>query len=120
MPGRRRGMVRVGGRLGIFGRLRADLALRGDPSLAIPDRVFRPQWRELDPYVGLERLSWRGGSLRIEGWADVPSVDIGRRRDATKLPGPGPRGKGRPPLVLPARAVRPRLVGAAFGPGRHP
>ena len=113
-PGRTPPMVRVRGRLGIFGRLRADLPLRGDPSLAIPDRVFRPQWRELDPYVGLERLSWRGGSLRIEGWAYVPSVDIGRRRDATKLVVLVPRGKRRPPLVLPARQVlRPDVTAAS-------
>jgi CDP-glycerol glycerophosphotransferase (TagB/SpsB family)/glycosyltransferase involved in cell wall biosynthesis len=122
-PGRTPPMVRVRARLGIFGRLRADLPLRGDASLAIPDRVFKPQWRELDPYVGVDALSWHGGSLRIEGWAYVPSVDIGRRRYATKLLALVPRGERRLPLVLPlvrpARQVRRPDVTAASGQERY-
>jgi CDP-glycerol glycerophosphotransferase len=112
-PGRTPPMVRV------RGRLRADLPLRGDASLAIPDRVFKPLWRELDPYVGVDALSWHGGSLRIEGWAYVPSVDIGMRRYATKLVVLVPRGKRRLPLVLPARQVRRPDVTAASGQERY-
>ncbi len=119
-PGRTPPMTRARGalagvaRLAGLGGLRADLPLRGDADLAIPDQVFRPQWREFDPYVGVDRVSWNGDSLRIEGWAYVPSVDIGRRRDATKVIALVPRGRRRPPLVLPARQVpRPDLTQAS-------
>jgi CDP-glycerol glycerophosphotransferase (TagB/SpsB family) len=123
--GRTPPMVRARGRLGIFGGLRADLPMRDDAALAIPDRVFRPQWRELDPYLGIDAISWRGrsggagGSLRIEGWAYVPSVDIARRRDATKIVALVPRGRRLPPLVLPARNVRRPDVTAASGQNRY-
>jgi len=112
-PGRTPPMVRV------HGRLRADLPLRGDASLAISDRVFRPRWRELDPHVGVDAISWHGNSLRIEGWAYVPSMDIGSRRDATKLVALIPRGKRGPPLILPVRQVRRPDVTAASGQDRY-
>jgi CDP-glycerol glycerophosphotransferase (TagB/SpsB family)/glycosyltransferase involved in cell wall biosynthesis len=112
-PGRTPPMVRV------RGRLLADLPLRGDSRLAIPDDVFRPQRREFDPYVGVDRLSWQGGSLRIEGWAYVPSMDISRHRDATKLVALVPRGHLRPPLVLPVRQVRRPDVTDASGQNRY-
>ncbi|HEX6931711.1 MAG TPA: CDP-glycerol glycerophosphotransferase family protein, partial [Streptosporangiaceae bacterium] len=113
-PGRTPPMVRV------RGRLLADLPLRGDPRLGIPGEVFRPQRREFDPYVGIDRLSWQdGGSLRIEGWTYVPSMDIGRRRAATKLVALVPRGHHRPPLVLPVRQVRRPDVTAASGQDRY-
>ena len=111
---RARGALAGVARLAGLGGLRADLPLRGDADLAIPDQVFKPQWREFDPYVGVDRVSWNGDSLRIEGWAYVPSVDIGRRRDATKVIALVPRGRRRPPLVLPARQVpRPDLTQAS-------
>ncbi len=112
-PGRTPPMVRV------RGRLLADLPLRGDSRLAIPDEVFRPQRREFDPAVGVDRLSWRDGSLRIEGWAYVPSMDISRRRDATKVVALVPRGHLRLPLVLPVRQVRRPDVTAASGQDRY-
>jgi len=118
-PGRTPPMIRARGRLGMFGRLRADLPLRGDASLAIPDRVFRPQRRELDPHVGVDAISWHGSSLRIEGWAYVPSVDIGSRRQASKLVVLVPRGKRLPPLVLPARQVHRPDVTAGSGQERY-
>lgn len=140
-PGRTPPMVRARGRLGIIGGLRADLPMRGDTALAIPDRVFRPQWRELDPYVGIDAISWRArqagagagrgdgagpgrrsgasASLRIEGWAYVPSMDIARRRDATKIVALVPRGRRLPPLVLPTRNVRRPDVTAASGQNRY-
>ncbi len=103
------------------GRLVADLPLRkGGTAGGIPASVFRPQWRELDPYVGVDALSWAGTSLRIEGWAYVPSRDIGRRRDATKLVVLVPRGgRRRPPLVVPARQVRRPDVTRASGQDRY-
>ncbi len=101
------------------GRLVADLPLR-DRGSGVPASVFRPQWRELDPYVGVDALSWQGGSLRIEGWAYVPSRDIARRRDATKLMLLVPRGgRRRPPLVVPARQVRRPDVTEASGQDRY-
>ncbi len=112
-PGRTPPVARV------RGRLLADLPLRGDQRLAIPDEVFRPQRREFDPVVGVDRLSWQGGSLRIEGWAYVPSMDISRRRDATKVVALVPRGHRRPPLVLPARQIRRTDVTEASGQDRY-
>jgi CDP-glycerol glycerophosphotransferase (TagB/SpsB family) len=132
-PGRTPPMVRVRGQAGLLGqggpigrlgalgrlKLRADLPFRGDPDVEIPDQVFKPQRREFDPYVGIDRLSWQGGSLRIEGWAYVPSMDIGRRRDVTKIVALLPRGSRRPPLLLPARQVRRPDVTAASGQDRY-
>ena len=121
-PGRTPPMTRSRRRLGALPRLRglrADLPLRDDPRLAIPDQVFKPQRREFDPYVGIDRLGWQGGSLSIEGWAYVPSMDIGRRRDATKIVALIPRGRRRPPLLLPARQVRRPDVTAASGQDRY-
>jgi CDP-glycerol glycerophosphotransferase len=112
-PGRTPPMVRV------HGRLHADLPLRGDRELAIPARIFRPQWRELDPYVGVDSISWQPAALRIEGWAHVPSVDIGKRRHTAKLLVLVPRGRRRPPLVLPARSVRRPDVTAASRQERY-
>ena len=58
------------------GRLQADLPFRGDPELNLPARVYRPYWRELDPFVRVERVEWEDGKLVIKGCAFVPSVDI--------------------------------------------
>jgi CDP-glycerol glycerophosphotransferase len=115
----------------VRGRLRADLPLRDDPDLAIPASVFRPQWRELDPYIGIDAISWRPprpgragilrpGALRVEGRAHLPSVDVGARRRTTKLVVLVPRGgRRRPPPVLPARSVRRPDVTAASGQDRY-
>jgi CDP-glycerol glycerophosphotransferase (TagB/SpsB family)/glycosyltransferase involved in cell wall biosynthesis len=90
-----------------FGRLRADLPLRAKAAPPVPAWVFRPQFRELDPQVQVSRLSWRGRRLVIEGSAYVPSMDIARRRNTTKLVVLIPRDRRRrPPIVLPARSVR--------------
>jgi len=117
-PGRTPPLVRV------RGRLRADLPFRGDKEVGVPASVFRPQWRELDPYVGVDAISWqpcgpRPDALRIEGWAHVPSVDIGRRRHTAKLVVLVPRGRRRPPLLLPARSVRRPDVTAASAQDRY-
>ena len=131
-PGRTPPMVRV------RGRLRADLPLRGDRALAIPAEVFRPQWRELDPYVTVDSVAWqpepepgpsgpqagppsrsRPAALRITGWAYVPAMDIARRRNTTKLVVLVPRGRRRPPLVLLARQLKRPDVTAASGQDRY-
>ncbi len=120
-PGRTPPIVRS------FGRLRADLPLRasaaagapsvGPPSVGppVPGWVFKPQFRELDPQVQVSRLSWRGRTLVIEGSAYVPSMDIVRRRNTTKIVVLVPRDRRRrPPIVLPARSVRrPELTEAS-------
>jgi CDP-glycerol glycerophosphotransferase (TagB/SpsB family)/glycosyltransferase involved in cell wall biosynthesis len=106
-PGRTPPIVRS------FGRLRADLpAVSGPP---VPGWVLKPQFRELDPQVQVSSLSWRGRTLVIEGSAYVPSMDIVRRRNTTKLVALIPRDRGRrPPIVLPARSVRqPEVTGAS-------
>ena len=97
-PGRTPPMVRS------FGRLRADLPLRRPNS--VPGWVFKPQIRELDPQVQVTSLSWQSRTLVIEGGAYVPSMDIVRRRNTTKLVALVPRDRLRPPIVLPARSVR--------------
>ncbi|HXS62203.1 MAG TPA: bifunctional glycosyltransferase family 2 protein/CDP-glycerol:glycerophosphate glycerophosphotransferase [Streptosporangiaceae bacterium] len=120
-PGRTPPIVRS------FGRLRADLPLRrpsagaspASPASPAPGWVFKPQFRELDPQVQVTRLSWRGRTLVIEGSAYVPSMDIVRRRNTTKLVVLVPRDRRKPPIVLPARSVRDPEVTAASGQDRY-
>ena len=50
-----------------FGRLRADLPFRGDRALRIPPAVYRPHWRDLDPFVQVESVGWQRGNLVIAG-----------------------------------------------------
>jgi CDP-glycerol glycerophosphotransferase len=88
-----------------LGRLQADLPLRRSARPPIPGRIFRLRWRELDPDVKLDRVSWRGQNLVIEGSAYVPSVDVSRRRNTTKLLVLIPRGQLRPPIIVPARSL---------------
>ncbi len=88
------------------GRLRADLPFLGDRSAGVPIRVYRPYWRELDPFVRVEGLGWRGNRLVITGCAYVPSIDITKRRHTSKIVVLRPRSRRRPPVVLPARSFR--------------
>jgi CDP-glycerol glycerophosphotransferase len=88
------------------GRLRADLPFRKDSPVPVPGRVFRPYWRDLDPIMHVDDIAWADDRLVVTGRANVPSVDIPRRRNTTKIvvlrpPGPGIR---RLPVVLPARS----------------
>ena len=95
-----------------WGRLRADLPFLTNSPVPVPGRVFRPHWRDLDPYMQVDDIGWardkRGQSDRlvVTGRANVPSVDIPRRRNTSKIvilrpPGPGIR---RLPVVRPARS----------------
>ncbi|MGH3402641.1 MAG: bifunctional glycosyltransferase/CDP-glycerol:glycerophosphate glycerophosphotransferase [Streptosporangiaceae bacterium] len=86
------------------GRLRADLPFRSDE--AMPDRLYKPHWRELSPFVRVERIDWADDRLVISGLAFVPSVDITRRRNASKIVVLVPRRRGRLPVVVPARSTR--------------
>ena len=89
-----------------FGRIWADLPFRGDRGLKIPRRVYRPYWRELDPFVRVEGLGWRGHRLVITGCRVRASVDITKRRHASKIVILRPAGRRRLPIVIPARSLR--------------
>jgi CDP-glycerol glycerophosphotransferase len=89
-----------------FGRLRADLPFRDDKKLKIPGRIYRPQWRELDPFVRVDGFDWHGNRLVVTGCAFVPSIDIIKRRHASKIVIIKPVGQRRPPIILPARSVQ--------------
>jgi CDP-glycerol glycerophosphotransferase len=88
------------------GRLRADLPFRTDKELKIPAWVYRPYWRDLDPYVEVESVTWQRGNLVIAGLAYVPSIDISKRRYTNKIVILRPRRKFRPPVVSLASSWR--------------
>jgi CDP-glycerol glycerophosphotransferase len=88
------------------GRLRADLPFRTDPGLRIPGRVYRPYWRDLDPFVQVESVRWQRGNLVIAGLAYVPSIGIGKRRYTSKIVILRPRRRLRPPVVSIATSSR--------------
>jgi CDP-glycerol glycerophosphotransferase len=89
-----------------FGRLRADLPFRGDRELRIPSAVYRPHWRDLDPFVQVESVGWQRGNLVIAGLAYVPSIDISKRRYTSKIVILRPRARLRPPIVSLATSFR--------------
>ena len=78
----------------------------GTAELNLPARLYRPHWRELDPFVRVERVEWEGGKLVIAGCAFVPSVDITRRRHTSKLVVLVPGSRRRLPIVVPARSTQ--------------
>jgi CDP-glycerol glycerophosphotransferase len=88
------------------GRIRADLPFRKDRALKIPAGIYRPHWRELDPFVRVEGLGWHKDRLVITGCAFVPSIDITKRRHASKIVILRPRGRRLPPIIVPARSLR--------------
>jgi CDP-glycerol glycerophosphotransferase len=89
-----------------FGRLHADLPFRGNRSLGVPARIYRPYWRELDPFVRVEDLSWHDSRLVISGCAFVPSTDVTERRHTSKIVILRPVGRRRLPIVVPASSLR--------------
>ena len=109
-----------------WGRLRADLPFRENAPVPIPSRVFRLHWRDLDPYMQVDDIGWDQDRLVVTGRANVPSIDIPRRRNTSKIvvlrrPARDPAAPGRAarPVVLPpgghgavrAGQVQLRLVG---------
>ena len=44
-----------------WGRLRADLPFRTGSPVPVPARVFRPHWRDLDPYMQVDDIGWARG-----------------------------------------------------------
>ena len=86
-----------------WGRLRADLPFRKNSPVPVPARVFRPHWRDLDPYMQVDDIGWERGRLVVTGRANVPSVDIARRRNTSKLVILRPPGR-RLPVFVPVRS----------------
>ncbi len=86
-----------------LGRLRADLPFRTGSPLVIPARVFRPHWRDLDPYMQVDDITWNQDRLVVTGRANVPSVDVARRRNTSKIVVLRPPGR-RLPVVRPVRS----------------
>jgi CDP-glycerol glycerophosphotransferase len=88
------------------GRLRADLPFRENAPVPIPSRVFRLHWRDLDPHMQVDDIGWDEDRLVVTGRANVPSIDIPRRRNTSKVVVLRPPGLGirRLPVVLPARS----------------
>ena len=67
------------------GRIRADLPFWAERrSLKIPDWVYRPYWRELDPFVKIENLEWDGS-----GWSSRDARSC--RRSTSSSAGTRPR-----------------------------
>ncbi|MGH3272968.1 MAG: CDP-glycerol glycerophosphotransferase family protein, partial [Streptosporangiaceae bacterium] len=88
------------------GRIWADLPFRSDRDLKLPARLFRPHWRELDPFVRVESVAWDAGKLVVAGCAFVPSVDVTRRQHTTKVVLLVSRNRRRLPVVVRAPSVR--------------
>jgi CDP-glycerol glycerophosphotransferase len=89
-----------------LGRLRADLPFRTDKTLKIPSHVYRPYWRDLDPFVQVESVRWDRGRLVIAGFAYVPSIDMSKRRYTSKIVVLRPRHRLRPPVISLATSHR--------------
>jgi CDP-glycerol glycerophosphotransferase len=85
------------------GRLRADLPFRTNSPVPIPSRVFRPHWRDLDPFMHVDDIEFQDSRLVVTGRANVPSVDIPRRRNTSKIAVLRSPGR-RLPMVLPVRS----------------
>ena len=85
------------------GRLEADLPFRSNKDLRPPRRVYRPHWRDLDPYMQVDDVAWERGKLVVTGRANVPSIDVGRRRHTSKIVVLRPSGR-RLPVLLRARS----------------
>jgi CDP-glycerol glycerophosphotransferase len=68
--------------------------------------VYRPHWRDLDPFVQVESVGWQRGNLVIAGLAYVPSIDISKRRYTNKIVILRPRARFRPPIVSLATSSR--------------
>ena len=69
------------------GRLVADLPFRTVriPETRLPRRVFRPHWRDLDPYMQVDDVAWDGDALVVTGRANVPSINVAKRRNTSKI-----------------------------------
>ena len=73
----------------------------------MPDRLYKPHWRELSPFVRVEGIEWAGrqaGHLRparsSRRWTSPGAGN------ASKIVVLVPRRRGRLPIVVPARSAR--------------
>jgi CDP-glycerol glycerophosphotransferase len=101
-----------------FGRLRADLPFRTDRGMRVPSRIYRPHWRDIDPFVTVEEVSWRGDRIVVGGFAYVPSVDISHRRNTSKIVILRPHGR-RMPVVVWAHSLPSPQATAISGQDRY-
>jgi CDP-glycerol glycerophosphotransferase len=94
-------------RSGPLRRYRADLPFRKGRvnGHRVPRRVYRPQWRELDPYVQVDDIAWVKGKLVVTGRANVPSISVNHRWRTSKIVVLRRAGRRRPLLVR-ARSFR--------------
>ena len=58
------------------GRLLADLPFRKESPVPVPARVFRPHWRDLDPYMRVDDIGWADGALVVTGSASRKQYDL--------------------------------------------
>ncbi|MGO9161511.1 MAG: CDP-glycerol glycerophosphotransferase family protein [Streptosporangiaceae bacterium] len=86
------------------GRVYADMPFRKDRAAKIPGWVYRPHWRELDPVIRVDGVNWENNRLVITGCAFVPSIDIPKRRNTSKVVVLVPRTRLRPPMAAVARS----------------
>ncbi len=101
-----------------WGRLRADLPFRQGSPVPVPARVFRPHWRDLDPFMQVDDIDWipkipktpgirehegEGARLVVTGRANVPAVDVAHRRNTSKIAILRPPGR-RLPVIVPVRS----------------
>ena len=86
-------------------RYRADLPYRRArvDGHRVPRRVYRPHWRELDPYMQVDDIAWERGKLVVTGRANVPSIDVSKRRRTSKIVVLRKSGR-RLPVLLRARS----------------
>jgi CDP-glycerol glycerophosphotransferase len=82
-------------------RYRADLPFRRGriDGHRVPRRVFRPHWRDLDPYMQVDDIAWERGKLVVTGRANVPSISVNRRWRTSKIVVLRRSGRRRPVLL---------------------
>jgi CDP-glycerol glycerophosphotransferase len=68
-------------------RYQADLPFRKGrvDGHRVPRWVYRPHWRELDPFVQVDDIAWERGKLVVTGRANVPSINVSKRRNTSKI-----------------------------------
>ena len=95
-----------------WGRLRADLPFRTNSPVPIPSRVYRPHWRDLDPYMQVDDIEWAGrtagghrpGQRAVRRHPPPPEHLQDRGPAPARSPAPGRAAR---PLVPSTRRPRP-------------
>ena len=76
-------------------------------------------WRELDPFIRIENIGWHSKRLVITGCAFVPSIDIPKRRNASKIVFLRPVTRWRLPVIVRVRSLRHAEADAWSGQHRY-